>query len=81
MTKGFFMPHDQIAQFIKRSRAAQAHIEHYTQAQVNALIQAVVWSVARPNMAEKIAQLTVDETQLGNYESKYLKIAKKHILK
>jgi len=62
---------------INRSKAAQAQIEHYTQEQVNELITAMVWSVARPGVAEEIAQFTVDETQLGNYDGKFLKISRK----
>jgi sulfoacetaldehyde dehydrogenase len=67
----------EIAALVARSRAAQAQIENYTQEQVNALIRAMVWAVARPGVAEKIAQHTVDETQLGNYDGKYLKIFRK----
>ena len=67
----------EIQGLIERSRVAQAQIEHYTQAQVDALIRAMVWSVARPDVAEKIAQFTVDETQLGNYDGKFLKIFRK----
>ena len=54
---------DEIKALIERSRAAQAQIENYTQEQVDELIRAMVWSVARPDVAEKIAQFTVDETQ------------------
>ena len=50
-----------IAELVARSRAAQKQIEHYTQEQVDALIRAMVWSVARPGVAEEIAQFTVDE--------------------
>lgn len=67
----------EIQGLIERSRKAQAQIENYTQEQVDALIRAMVWAVARPGMAEKIAQFTVEETQLGNYEGKYLKIFRK----
>jgi sulfoacetaldehyde dehydrogenase len=67
----------EIAALVARSRAAQSQIENYTQDQVNALIRAMVWAVAKPGVAEKIAQHTVDETQLGNYEGKYLKIFRK----
>lgn len=62
---------------IARSRAAQAQIENYTQEQVDELIRAMVWSCARPEVAEKIAQFTVDETELGNYDGKFLKISRK----
>src|SRR3546814_13551006 len=49
----------------------------YTQEQVDQLITAMVWAVAKPGVAEKIARFTVDETQLGNYEGKFLKISRK----
>ncbi len=67
----------QMRELIARSRAAQAQIEHYSQVQVDDLITAMVWAVAKPGVAEKIAQHTVDETQLGNYDGKFLKIFRK----
>ena len=67
----------EIAGLIARARKAQAEIENYTQEQVDALIRAMVWSVARPGVAEEIARHTIEETQLGNYEGKYLKIFRK----
>ncbi|MEO8722983.1 MAG: aldehyde dehydrogenase family protein [Sphingobium sp.] len=68
---------EEIAVLVARSRAAQAQIEHYTQQQVDDLIRAMVWAVAKPGVSEKIAQHTVDETQLGNYDGKFLKISRK----
>jgi sulfoacetaldehyde dehydrogenase len=67
----------EIAELVARARAAQAQIEDYTQEQVDKLITAMVWAVAKPGVAEKIAQFTVDETQLGNYDGKFLKIFRK----
>ncbi len=67
----------EVAALISRSRSAQAQIADYTQEQVDALIRAMVWAVAKPGVAEMIAQHTVDETQLGNYEGKFLKIFRK----
>ncbi|WP_340313102.1 aldehyde dehydrogenase family protein [Rhizorhabdus argentea] len=67
----------EIADLVARARVAQAQIEHYTQEQVDKLITAMVWAVAKPGVAEKIARFTVDETQLGNYEGKFLKIFRK----
>ena len=69
--------HDEVAALVARSRAAQQQIDNYTQKQVDDLIRAMVWSVAREDVAKKIAQFTVDETQLGNYEGKFLKIFRK----
>lgn len=68
---------ESIRVLIERSKAAQQQIEHYSQEQVDELITAMVWSVCRPGVAEEIAQFTVDETQLGNYEGKFLKISRK----
>ncbi len=68
---------EEVRALVERSRAAQQQIEHYTQEQVDELIRAMVWSVAKPGVAEEIAQFTVDETQLGNYDGKFLKIQRK----
>ncbi len=67
----------EVAALVARSRKAQQQIEGYTQAQVDRLIRGMVWAVSKPGTAERLAQHTVDETQLGNYEGKFLKIAKK----
>lgn len=67
----------EVAELVARSRAAQKQIENYTQEQVDELIRAMVWAVAEESVAEKIAQHTVDETQLGNYDGKFLKIFRK----
>ncbi|MCX2980298.1 aldehyde dehydrogenase family protein [Halieaceae bacterium IMCC14734] len=70
-------PQQQMAAMIERSRVAQEQIADYTQEQVDELIRAMVYAVAREDRAEEIAQFTVEETQLGNYEGKYLKIHRK----
>ena len=67
----------EIAALVERSRKAQEQISNYTQAQVDDLIRAMVWAVAEEKVAEKIATHTVEETQLGNYDGKYLKIFRK----
>jgi len=70
-------PEEEIAELIERSRRAQEQIADYTQEQVDALITAMVYAVAREDRSEEIAQFTVNETQLGNYTGKYLKIHRK----
>jgi len=62
---------------MQRARAAQAVIENYSQEQIDELITAMVWSVCQPGIAEKIAQHTLEETQLGNYAGKFAKISVK----
>ncbi|BFM18416.1 aldehyde dehydrogenase family protein [Maricurvus nonylphenolicus] len=64
----------QIAAMMERARAAQAQIENYTQEQVDELIKAMVWSCCQPGVAEEIAKHTLEETQLGDYNGKFLKI-------
>lgn len=68
---------EEISAMMARARTAQQQVEHYTQAQVDELITAMVWSVAREDRSEEIARFAVEETQLGNYEGKYLKIHRK----
>ena len=70
-------PAEVISGLVERSRQAQAQIESYSQAQVDELIRGMVWAVSRPGVAEEIAQFTVDETELGNYAGKLLKIQRK----
>jgi sulfoacetaldehyde dehydrogenase len=68
---------EEISAMVERAHIAQRQIENYTQAQVDELITAMVWSVAREDRSEEIARFAVQETQLGNYEGKYLKIHRK----
>ena len=67
----------EVQAIVKRARDAQAQIENYTQQQVDDMLRAVVWAVARQDRAEKIAKFAVEETQLGNYDGKYIKIFRK----
>ena len=67
----------EVAELVARSRAAQAQIANYTQEQVDRLIRGMVYAVAREGVAEEIAQHTVDESQLGNYDGKFMKISRK----
>ncbi len=67
----------EIQTMVARAHAAQAQIADYTQDQVNELIKAMVWSCCQPGVAEELAQHTLDETQLGDYNGKFLKISVK----
>lgn len=66
-----------ISKLMGRARVAQQSIEAYSQEQVDELISAMVWSVARSGAAEKIAKLAIEETRLGNYAGKLTKMASK----
>jgi len=62
---------------VARARVAQAAIADYTQDQVDALCTAIAWAVARPERADGLAKLAVDEGGFGNYEDKVVKINKR----
>lgn len=66
-----------IQQTVRRARAAQAAIAEYSQEQVDELVTAVAWAVARKDRAEALAQLAVDEGGFGNYGDKVVKINKR----
>jgi sulfoacetaldehyde dehydrogenase len=76
-TQELLAAREEVAAMMARARAAQEQIAHYSQAQVDELITAMVWAVAREDRSEEIARFTIEETQLGNYEGKYLKIHRK----
>ena len=54
----------EIAETVRRARAAQETIANWSQEQVDELVTAVAWSVARKDRAEALAQLAVDEGAL-----------------
>jgi sulfoacetaldehyde dehydrogenase len=67
----------EIAEIMTRARAAQQAIESYTQEQTDDLCAAVAWAVARPDRAEAMAKLAVDEGGFGTYADKVIKINKR----
>ena len=67
----------EVAQLVQRAHAAQEQIANYTQTQVDDLITAMVWSVCEEKTARMIAEHTVSETRLGNFDGKFLKIHRK----
>lgn len=66
-----------IAGLIDRARAAQNAIADYTQEQVDLLCQAIAWEIVKEDNADEIAKLAVEESELGNYQGKYVKLQKK----
>ncbi|HZX08226.1 aldehyde dehydrogenase family protein [Kribbella sp.] len=67
----------EVGQVVARAQAAQAAIADYTQERVDELCTAVAWAVARPDRAESLAKLAVDEGGFGNYADKVTKINKR----
>ena len=68
---------DDVSSMVTRARIAQGAIAHYSQEQVDELVTAVAWAVARKDRAEALAQLAVDEGGFGNYPDKVIKINKR----
>ncbi|MDX6375486.1 MAG: hypothetical protein QOD98_4474 [Nocardioidaceae bacterium] len=67
----------EVDEIVRRARAAQEAIAGYTQEQVDALCTAVAWAVARPDRAQGLAKLAVDEGGFGNFDDKVVKINKR----
>jgi sulfoacetaldehyde dehydrogenase len=68
---------DDVPSMVTRARLAQAAVATYTQEQVDELVTAVAWAVARKDRAEELAQLAVEEGGFGNYPDKVIKITKR----
>jgi sulfoacetaldehyde dehydrogenase len=66
-----------IKNIIEKSKEAQKIIENYDQQKVDMLVTAIVWDIVKEETAQKISRLAVEESQLGNYESKYSKLMTK----
>jgi sulfoacetaldehyde dehydrogenase len=66
-----------VSEIVHRARAAQAVIAGYTQEQVDELVTALAWAVARKDRAEALARMAVDEGSFGNYPDKVTKINKR----
>src|SRR5687767_1926967 len=57
-------------ELLARARAAMQAIEHYDQATVDRLCQAVGWATANEQTFTRLAQLGVDESGLGDREGR-----------
>jgi len=59
-----------VEELVERSRKAQAIAWDYSQERVDELAAAIMYSLSRPGFAKKIAKLSFEETNLGDYDSK-----------
>ncbi|QEK11601.1 aldehyde dehydrogenase family protein [Crassaminicella thermophila] len=66
-----------VSNLIERARKAQAIADTFTQEKVDELCTAIAWNIVKPENAEKIAEMAVEESGLGNYEGKYAKLMTK----
>ena len=67
----------QVAGLVRRARAAMADYENRDQARVDEAVTALAWSIYRPENARMLAELAVEDTGLGNVESKIVKNQRK----
>lgn len=60
-----------------RARAAMAQFANADQARVDEAVTALAWSIYEPGRAKELAELAVEDTGLGNVESKIMKNQRK----
>lgn len=70
-------PHQVVAHLISRARAAMTAYENHDQTRVDEAVTAVAWSIYKPENARMLAELAVEETGLGNIDSKVEKNTRK----
>ncbi|CAK7066366.1 MAG: Sulfoacetaldehyde dehydrogenase (acylating) [Desulfovibrio sp.] len=68
---------EMIAGLVARARAAQQVAETYTQEQVDTLAAAIVYALSRHDVAMELAHMALEETNMGELNSKYAKLAAK----
>jgi sulfoacetaldehyde dehydrogenase len=62
-----------VENIVERGRIAQQKYEHYSQAQVNLLVEAVAWAILEPKRNQELAELAVTDTGLGDVADKFKK--------
>lgn len=66
-----------ISAYVEKAREAQKVIEGYTQRQVDQLAATIVYTLSRPDIAMSIAEQALQETGMGNVQSKVSKLTQK----
>ena len=66
-----------VAELVERGRAAQQVLETYDQQRLDAVVAAVGWAIVEPDRARRLAELSVQDTGLGNVEDKVTKNRRK----
>ena len=70
-------PAEVVASLVNRARVAQQQIQSYSQAQIDTLVTAVAYVVMDDEVNERLSQLAVEETGLGNVADKMVKNRRK----
>jgi sulfoacetaldehyde dehydrogenase len=63
--------------FIKKARKAQRIAESFSQEKVGELVTSIAWCAVKEDNTKMLAKLALEESRLGDYDSKYNKIKKK----
>ena len=66
-----------VAALVRRARTAMAAFAHSDQARVDEAVTAIAWSLYKPEHAEALAMMAVDDTGLGNAADKVVKNRRK----
>src|SRR5690606_3099025 len=66
-----------VRELIERARAAMDEYENHDQARVDEAVTALAWSIYKPERARLLAEIAVEDTGLGNVESKVIKNTRK----
>ncbi|MCH9807766.1 MAG: aldehyde dehydrogenase family protein [Alphaproteobacteria bacterium] len=66
-----------VRETVTRARAAMEAFENHDQARVDDAVTALAWSIYKPEHAEMLARMAVEDTGLGNVPSKITKNTRK----
>ncbi len=70
-------PKAKVAAIVARAHAAMEAYENTDQERVDDAVRALAWSIYKPENAKMLAELAVEDTGLGNVESKIIKNTRK----
>ena len=70
-------PKSAVAEVVARARAAMEAYENHDQDRVDDAVRALAWSIYKPENARMLAELAVEDTGLGDVESKVIKNTRK----
>jgi len=62
---------------IQKARKAQQKASSFSQEKVDELSTAIAWCIVKKDNARELAKFALEETRMGDYDSKFLKIQKK----
>ena len=66
-----------VQSLVLKAKKAQSIFENFNQNQVDEIVTAVAWALCKPSNNNKISNLAVDKTGLGNADDKILKNRRK----